>query len=137
MNAVQLIDYANTSGLRMAVVGRDLKLTGNRRAASPGFLQALREHKSEVVSLLEEAPAYAILPYRLRSGEGGQLIDPDGLISAIHALRQHYGRKLDLDHLAGGLSLRLQTLALAFPAAERETQEVALATVRQWKQNVK
>ncbi|WP_283147600.1 hypothetical protein [Silvimonas soli] len=100
MNAAQLIDYATSTGLLLSVKGDVLKLSGNRVAANDAFIRDLRQHKAEVIDILVHQPVRAVLPYALHGGGGGQIIDPDGLLSAVAELHQRYGKRLNLESLA-------------------------------------
>ncbi|MDR3429988.1 hypothetical protein [Silvimonas sp.] len=130
MNAAQLIDYATSTGLLLSVKGDVLKLSGNRVAANDAFIRDLRQHKAEVIDILVHQPVRAVLPYALHGGGGGQIIDPDGLLSAVTELHQRYGKRLDLEHLAAWFE---QRVTLVWPVSDRwqvEQERKALAALK-------
>lgn len=52
------------------------------------------------------APVRAVIHYRLKTGSGGTIIDPEGMLSAVHALHLTHRDRVDwpwlLEHLGDG-----------------------------------
>lgn len=130
MNAAQLIDYATSTGLLLSVKGDVLKLSGNRVAANEAFITDLRQHKAEVIDILVHQPVRAVLPYALHGGGGGQLIDPDGLLSAVTELHQRYGKRLNLESLAAWFEQRVTLVWPVSDCWQIEQERKALAALQ-------
>lgn len=116
MNAAQLIDYATNTGLILSVKDDSLRLSGNRVAANDEFINDLRQHKTEVIDILVGLPVRAVLPYTLHGRTGGQIIDPDGLLSAVNELHERYGKRLNLEGLEAWFEERV---TLVWPVSDR------------------
>lgn len=43
----------------------------------------------------DPAPVRAVIHYRLKTGNGGTIIDPEGMLSAVHALHLTYRNRVD------------------------------------------
>lgn len=43
----------------------------------------------------DPAPVRAVIHYRLKVGNGGTIIDPEGMLSAVHALHLTYRNRVD------------------------------------------
>jgi hypothetical protein len=56
----------------------------------------------------DPAPVRAVIHYRLKTGKGGTIIDPDGMLSAVHALHLTHHNRVDwpwlLEHIGTGES---------------------------------
>lgn len=54
----------------------------------------------------DPAPVRAVIHYRLKTGNGGAIIDPEGMLSAVHALHLTHRDQVDwqwlLEHLGDG-----------------------------------
>lgn len=91
----------------LTAAGLSVRLVeGNRLAVVPAanltdsLRQHIRIHRAELLSILaanepEYLQNHGVIQYRLLSGAGGVLIDPDGIESAIQTLRDQYGQHLD------------------------------------------
>lgn len=54
----------------------------------------------------DPAPVRAVVHFRLKTGKGGTIIDPEGMLSAVHALHLTYRNRVDwpwlLEHIGTG-----------------------------------
>ena len=56
LSVFQLIGYAARHGIHLLAVADELRLSGNREAVTPGFIQAVRAIKTDLLRVLAERP---------------------------------------------------------------------------------
>lgn len=85
------------AGLSMHLVDGKVRVTP-AELLTDDLRRHIRQHKPELLTLLAANDPHhpsGVIQYRLLSGGGGVLIDPDGIESAIQTLRIQYGDRLD------------------------------------------
>ena len=99
-NSSDLLAPLTAAGLTVRVVNGDHLAVIPATRLTDDLRRHIRLHKPELLAMLAANEPYhlhshGVIQYRLLSGAGGVLIDPDGIESAIQTLRHQYGERLD------------------------------------------
>ena len=101
MNAAEILDRATAAGIELTLYGDRVKLRAPQQPPVD-LLEAMRQHKAELLALLDTRPRRYSYRFRLHGNEGGglYLTDEPNMERVRDCLARRYGDRLALVTLA-------------------------------------
>ena len=97
MNAAEILDRATSAGIEIFLIGDRVRVRAPQQPPVD-LLEAMRQHKAELLALLDTRPRRHSYRFRLHGNEGGglYLTDEPNLERARDCLLMRYGSRLAL-----------------------------------------